>query len=152
MSLTAPIQVVYWLKDGGSGKFPVPALDSLAAYPPLVNVVNLFAANLTIQGDGNIGVQIPDEISVVFSSGQASSLQAQGISVVLSILNDGSQSLGWSTLSDAQNAQLATSISEVVASTGIDGIDIDDEGLGGQPSNFYNTVVAIRDALPGIII
>src|SRR5436305_1603400 len=124
MSLTGPIEVLYWLKDGGSGKFPVPPLDSVAAYLPLANVVNLFAASLTVQSDGSVGVQIPEEISVVFSSGQASALQAQGVSVVLSIVNDGSQSLGWSTLTDSQNGQLASSISNVIASTGINGIDI----------------------------
>ncbi|MGH7485767.1 MAG: glycoside hydrolase family 18 protein [bacterium] len=144
-----PMLVLYWLKDGGSGKFPVPPLDSVANYPPLANVVNLFAANLAVMSDGTIGVEVPAEIEAVL--GQAKQLQSQGASVVLSVMN-GSNGLGWSTLTAAQNQQLASSISSLISQTDLDGIDIDDENVGGTPANFYATVSAIRSALPGIFI
>jgi hypothetical protein len=151
MSTTAPMLVVYWLKDGGSGKFPVPPLISVIDNPPFPSVVNLFAAPLAIQSDNTVGITIPDSINTVFSSNQAATLQRAGISIVLSVVN-GAGGLGWSTLTGTQNEQLATAISSIVQTTGINGIDIDDEGVGGQPQNFYDTVCAIREANPDIII
>jgi hypothetical protein len=51
-----------------------------------------------------------------------------------------------------QTAQLVTAIGKVMSQYGLDGIDIDDEGMGGTPENFYNTVSAIRSAYPGLVI
>jgi hypothetical protein len=143
--------VLYWLKDGGSGNFPVPPLDTITTDPLIQTVVNLFAAPLALAGDGTVGVEIPAAIRTQFDTGQTKALQARGVSVVLTIVN-GANNLGWSTLTATQNGQLADSIATLVQQTGIDGIDIDDEGVGGQPANFNATVIAIRQALPAIII
>lgn len=153
MAISKPMLVLYWLKDGGTGQFPVPQLNTVLNYRPLANVVNLFAANLAIK-NGQVTVDVPASIRSVLS-GQANKLQMQGISVVLSIYNDPANKLGWSTLNSTQNLQLVSSIKSIITSTGLDGIDIDDEEVPGGdsgPQNFYNTVSAIRAALPDIII
>jgi hypothetical protein len=148
--MSTPSFVLYWLKDGGSGRFPAPPLLQVADYKPVPNIVNLFAASLALQGNAVV-VQVPPEIQAVINDGSVRKLQSAGAKVVLSVFN-GSGGLGWSTLGEAQNQQLVQSIRSILSATGLDGIDIDDENVGGSPGNFKATVYAIRTAMPNIII
>jgi hypothetical protein len=152
--MSTPSLVLYWLKDGGSGKFPVPPLGDVLDYPPLPAYVNLFAANLITESDGSIGIDVSADIAAPLLAGQGKPLQAQGIKLVLSIFNANDHSVGWSTMNATQTAQLVTAIGNAMSRYALDGIDIDDEGMEGEgsPGNFYNTVSAIRSAYPDLVI
>src|SRR5262249_20307863 len=64
------------------------------------------------------------------------------------------KSVGWSTMTAAQNKQLVAAIDDLKKTYHIDGIDIDDEFMDvpGSRENFYNTVLAIRTADPTLVI
>jgi Glycosyl hydrolases family 18 len=157
---TPPVLVLYWLQDGQT--FPTPPLVSILDHPPLPYAVHLFAAGLQFRKDQKtVFVHVPRNIQKVFDSGAVKKLQEKGIAVNLSILNyndNGSPKPGWSTLGAEQNKQLVQSIKDIVSATGIDGIDIDDEPSDAgweddtAAQNFYDTVSAIRTALPKIMI
>ena len=151
---TTPALILYWLSSGGSGQFSVPPLQTIASVPPLPTAVNLFAANMDLMSDGTVGLTVPDSIWAVIRDGEAKALQQQGIKVLLSIMNNVEQQLGWSTLTDVQSTQFASAVADFLQASGLDGIDIDDEGLGymPSPSQFYQTVSQIRQRLPTILL
>jgi Glycosyl hydrolases family 18 len=147
--------VLYWLKDGGVDEFTVPPLEDILAYPPYPAYVNLFAANLMKNQDGKVDIDVPATIAGPLKAGVGRRLKDHGIKVVLSILNaTDRQSVGWSTMTPAENEQLVAALGNIKSTYGIDGIDIDDEFMDveGSPENFYNTVRAIRTADPSLVI
>jgi hypothetical protein len=153
--MSTPSLVLYWLKDGGADKFTVPPLKDILAYPPYPAYVNLFAGNLSKKDDGSVGIDIASTIIEPLKAGVGKQLQAQGSKVVLSILNaQDRSSVGWSTMTAAQNAQLCDAIESIKSTYNIDGIDIDDEFMDvpGSPQNFYNTISAIRAKFPNLVI
>jgi hypothetical protein len=150
-----PSLVLYWLKDGGSDKFTVPPLKDILNYPPYPAYVNLFAANLIKHPNGIIGIDVAPTIIEPLKAGVGRLLQAQGCKVVLSVLNAQDRtSVGWSTMTPEQNAQLCDAIRAIRSTYNIDGIDIDDEFMDveGSPQNFFNTVRTIRVRFPDLVI
>jgi hypothetical protein len=172
--MTEPLSslVVYWRMDGGLDKFKVPPLEDILKYPPYPAYVNLLAGNLEIGPDDNVSIWVPPEIYEPIGSGRwegdpspfpylasvVKKLQAKGIKVVLSIFShwedeEKTKGVGWSTLTTKDNEHLVRKIGQLQETTNIDGIDIDDEwGPKGEPENFYNTVKAIRDRFPHLVI
>jgi hypothetical protein len=147
--------VLYWLKDGGSDNFRVPPLEDVLKYPPYPGYLNLFAANLIRYQDGSVGIDVPPTIAGPLNAGVGKKLHDCGVKVVLSIFNaqDG-KSVGWSTMTAADNTSLGDAIEQIKSAYKIDGIDIDDEFMNvpGTVENFYNTVKAIRDRFPDLVI
>jgi len=147
--------VLYWLKDGGADKFVVPPLADVLKYPPYPAYLNLFAANLIKPPNGKVGVDMPSTISGPLNAGVGRQLKDRGVKVVLSILNAADRkSVGWSTMTPAENGQLVDALRMLRTTYGIDGIDIDDEFMDvpGSPQNFYDTIRAIRTAFPDFVI
>lgn len=151
--MATPTLALYWLMNGGSGKFPtVDPLDILN-YQPLPQYVNFMSAKLDQDSQGNVFVNIPPDIAVQLKQGKVKILNDHNIKVVLSIYNNPNRQLGWSTLTRAQNQQLIASLGGIFEANAFAGIDIDDEEVySGSPENFYFTVTDIRMAFRDIVI
>jgi hypothetical protein len=147
--------VLYWLKDGGSDNFRVPPLEDVLKYPPYPGYLNLFAGNLIRYQDGRVGIDVPPTIAAPLKAGVGEALQKHRVKVVLSIFNaQDRKSVGWSTMTEQDNASLGDAIDQIRSGYKIDGIDIDDEYMDvpGTAENFYNTVSAIRARFPDLVI
>ena len=137
-----------------------------------VDIVSLFAANLNLATSGDYvrlapGVPVPtggtlavahDYYIPVFQQSVAA-LQAQGITVLLTFLNNHDAS-GWSefnpdTTAGQDSAQsFANQLQYVVETYGFDGIDIDDEYSNGKPYDGSLAMVTsmMRQLMPDSII
>jgi hypothetical protein len=132
-----------------------------------VDMVCLFAANISTTASGN-QVRLAPDIAVpaggtlavapasfipMFQSA-VPALQAQGITVLLTFLND-HDSAGWSEFPSPADAQtFAEQLNYVVETYGLDGIDIDDEYSDGTPQDGALAMVTsmMRTLMPDKII
>lgn len=81
-------------------------------------------------------------------------LQAKGITVLLSVLNN-HDNTGWSEFQSQETAtNFVQQLQEVILHYGLDGIDIDDEYSTGQPieSSLVMVTSIIKEQIPNIII
>lgn len=124
----------------------------------VVNVACIFAGNINYP-NGNTAVapvvSLNPEVNYLLNeTSYVKNLQADGIKVTMSLLNnhDGS---GWGEFtSQAQADSFALSVQKAVNEFGLDGIEIDDEYSGGTgtTASIPMAVQAIRNLLPNIII
>lgn len=149
-----PSLVLYWLMNGGSGNFPTVDLCDILNYEPLPAYVNLMATELNLDPVGRVHIDVPHDIKAPFEAGKIKALRDRGIKVALTIINNRDKKIGWSTLTREQNQDLIGSLSAVRDLFEFDGIDLDDEDLDhlGSPGNFYNTVAALRQHFPSLVI
>jgi hypothetical protein len=132
-----------------------------------VDIVCLFAANLNVALSGDY-VRLAPDVAVppggtlavahnyypgVFSR-CVPALQARGITVLLSFLNNW-DAAGWSEFATPEDAAaFAAQLKYVVDTYGFDGIDIDDEYSSGtaQPNSLAMVTSMIRQAMPDMIL
>lgn len=119
-----------------------------------------------IWGEENVGTQFngtaaqnfvapyidlaPDMLAVLEGSA-VRDLQAQGVTVLLSVLGNGN--ITWGSLPYRPLSDFAQWLrTEVVDRYGLDGIDIDDESGGSDAQNFVNVVGSVRNDLGGKLL
>ncbi|CAG9000170.1 MAG: hypothetical protein CENE_02160 [Candidatus Celerinatantimonas neptuna] len=103
---------------------------------PAIDVVCIFAGNYAtdtvpmLRENNNPQAKHPfnQNIQNVLTSGLVNSLQAKGITVLLTVMNAHTQT-GWSQFTDQSTAQNFVNYlnTDVISAFGLDGIDIDDE-------------------------
>lgn len=135
---------------------------------PAVDVVCIFAANINLTTVGtsvrlapSISVPAGDALAVgapnivhVLQSNAIAGLQALGMTVLLTFLNNHDTS-GWSEFTSESDAQtFALQLQSVVDQYGLDGIDIDDEYSSGTPNDYSLAMVTslMQPLMPGKII
>ncbi len=135
---------------------------------PAVDVVCIFAANIN-QTPASCAVRLAPNIVVpaggtlacgnlnilqILQSGTIASLQGQGITVLLTFLNNHDNS-GWSEFASASDAATFTAqLQSIVVQYGLDGIDIDDEYSARTPNSTSLAMVTsmMQTAMPDKII
>lgn len=95
-----------------------------------IDIVELFAANIHKDGNGNPTLYLNDKLTNVLENGGAATyvapLQAKGIKVLLTILGDW-QGIGVANMTDEQSTQFAAILAYAVNRYGLDGVGFDDE-------------------------
>jgi GH18 family chitinase len=132
-----------------AGSFTTPAGD------PFFGVACLFAANLNGTPAAPILV-LNDTVTTVLTTNldQVRQLQALGIKVLLSVLNN-RDTAGWSEFTDFRAAQdFAVQCADAVTKYGLDGIDIDDEYSSGtaNDTSLIMATYALTQAMPGKVV
>lgn len=166
-----------YIKDGMSiayiGDVSTQNLASAGCYvstdgSAAVDVVCIFAANLNSQlpsGSVKLAPNIPvpangtyacagADLVTALQSGVIQKLQAKGITVLLSFLNN-HDAAGWSEFSSPALAKnFVEQLQSVVNKYGLDGIDIDDEYSAGTPNQQSLAMVTsmMKSAMPDKII
>lgn len=142
---------LYYLSSGITDTFPDPPLRSIADYTlpdgsPQATIVNLAFGVLNGSPDSFEAPYIDHSaFADQFSAGDVAYLRERGIKVVLTVGNTGS--MGWRQIPAEKNADFAQWIvTELLQGLGLDGIDIDDENMGGAPESLAATVQAMRAA------
>lgn len=123
----------------------------------VVNIANIFAANINKNQEKKPGIGValnPQVYYLLEKTTYVKDLQAKGIKVTLSLLNnhDGS---GWSQFTKQADADhFAKSVKATIDKYGLDGVEIDDEyaGAKGNDKSIPMAVTAIRKLMPNIII
>jgi hypothetical protein len=125
---------------------------------PIVNVATIFAANINYLNENHSLSPVvslnPQVDYLLTQTTYVKDLQAKGIKVTMSLLNNHDYS-GWSQFgSQAEADSFAKSVQVAVTRFGIDGIEIDDEyaDSAGTTGSIPMVVRAIRQLLPNIII
>ncbi|HVI43643.1 MAG TPA: glycosyl hydrolase family 18 protein [Chitinophaga sp.] len=123
---------------------------------PVVNVANIFAANINATKDTKKAVVTlnPKVNYLLNKTTYVKDLQSKGIKVTLSLLNN-HDGTGWSQFTTQEAADyFARSVKATVDKYGLDGIEIDDEyaGASGNSTSIPLVIAAIRKLLPNIII
>lgn len=120
------------------------------------NFACIFAANLGWDAQAQRAtLQFNQTVSNTLNgTDTVASLQAKGIKVLLSVLNNNDQA-GWSCFTDEQSAAyFVKQLADCVAAYGLDGIDIDDEYSNGTPNPTSLVMVStmMRQSMPRTII
>jgi len=154
MSVTLPASNLfdlYYLSSEITNTFPDPPVRSIADFTlpgggQQATIVNLAFGALNGSPDDFQAPYIDyHAFAGSFSSGDVAYLQQQGIKVVLTVGN--TETMGWRQIPAAQNAAFAQWIvTELFQGLGLDGIDIDDENVGGPATALAATVSAMRAA------
>lgn len=96
----------------------------------LIDIVELFAANIHKDTEGNPTLYLNDKLTNILENGGVNTyvrpLQELGIRVLLTNLGD-HQAIGLANMSNTQADQFATILAAVVKHYGLDGIGFDDE-------------------------
>ena len=119
-----------------------------------VDIVELFAANIHKDDDGNPTLYLNDKLTPILEDGAAETyvapLQAKGIMVLLTVLGDW-QGIGVANMTDTQAEQFATILAYAVVRYGLDGIGFDDEYANYSGSlvsgSFGNIISKLRSKL-----
>ena len=124
----------------------------------VVNVATIFAANINYLNENHALSPVvalnPQVDYLLTQTAYVKNLQAEGIKVTMSLLNNHDYS-GWSQFhSQAEADSFALSVKNAVTEFGLDGIEIDDEYADstGSQTSIPMAVRAIRNLLPNIII
>jgi hypothetical protein len=136
------------------------ALSNVGCYTvggqPFFGYACIFAANLAWDSSQNKPTLYlnPQVNQLLTNTNQVAKLQAQGIKVLLSVLNNHDQA-GWSCFtSEAEADGFAQELASCINYFGLDGVDIDDEYSDGAPNETSLIMVtsAMMAAMPGKVI
>lgn len=126
----APILAVYVETNDVN---PLNALDYLMDNKPVIDIVELFAANIhkeTVNGQVRPTLYLNDKLANILENGGVEKyvwpLQDAGIKVLLTNLGD-HQHIGLANMNATQAEQFATILAATVYHYGLDGIGFDDE-------------------------
>jgi Glycosyl hydrolases family 18 len=122
---------------------------------PFFDFACIFAANIGVGPDGQAQLTFNPQVSAVLNETDVvAQLQAQGVSVLLSVLNNW-QNAGWSCFTEYSQAEaFAQQLADCVEQYGLDGIDIDDEysSCTLQLDSLIMAAHAMNLAMPGKIV
>ena len=124
---------------------------------PVFQVAMIFAANINADAAGNAVVYLNERVSDLLDHhiDKVRALQAQGIKVVATLLNN-HQNAGWSCFADDTSAgTFASAVKRFLDQYGLDGVDIDDEYdacTHHYPDSLARVSTALRSALGGKIL
>ncbi len=125
---------------------------------PIVSVASIFAANINfLNGDHSLFPVValnPQTAYLLTQTTYVKDLQAKGIKVTMSLLNNHDHS-GWGQFySQAEADSFARSVQVAVTRFHLDGIEIDDEyaDSAGNTASLTMVVRSIRQLMPNIII
>ncbi|HEU0099251.1 MAG TPA: glycosyl hydrolase family 18 protein [Allosphingosinicella sp.] len=128
---------------------------SLQDGQPLFDFACIFAANIGVGPDGKALLTFNPQVDAVLNrSDVVARLQDQGVSVLLSVLNNW-QNAGWSCFTEYSQAEaFADQLAQCVNRYRLDGIDIDDEysSCALQPDSLIMAAHAMNRAMPGKIV
>lgn len=152
----APILAVYVETNDVN---PLNALDYLMDDEPVIDIVELFAANIhkeTVNGQVRPTLYLNDKLANIFENGGVEKyvwpLQDEGIKVILTNLGD-HQQIGLASMNATQAEQFATILAATVYHYGLDGIGFDDEYADYTSTNstsYSNILLSLRDQLDDI--
>ena len=132
---------------------PLNAGDYCMDGAAFVDIVELFAANIHADGNGDPCLYLNDKLTPVLENGGAATyvapLQAKGIKVLLTVLGDWA-GVGVANMTDAQAQQFAEILAYAVDRYGLDGIGFDDEYAnysGSLVSDSYGNIIKKLHAL-----
>jgi hypothetical protein len=147
--------VAYFDTRADETTFKDVACYRLADGQPFFDIACVFAANINAAAPGVPQLWFNDSVTALLASGQIQELQAAGISVLLTVLNN-HQDAGWSCITEQSVAQsFAAELAACVTKYGLDGIDIDDEydACGAyNETSLAMVTYEMRQAMPGAII
>lgn len=124
----------------------------LADNSQFVDIVELFAANVHMDDNGDPCLYLNDKLTNVLENGGVDTyirpLQQKGIKVVLTTLGDW-QNIGVANMTDSQAQKFAEILAFVVDEYGLDGIGFDDEysGTSATVTGSWGNVIAKLHAL-----
>jgi len=131
---------------------------------PMIDVVCLFAGNYAADQPPYLRAENNDppttkplnaSIQNVLDDGSVKVLQAEGIKVLLTVMN-GHAPVGWSEFTSETDAQAFAQYlqTDIVDAYGLDGIDIDDEYSSGTPNDTSLAMVTtlMRQLMPTALI
>lgn len=124
---------------------------------PLFQVAMVFAANINADATGAATIHLNEQVGRLLDDDihKVRALQAQGIQVVATLLNN-HQNAGWACFADDKSAgAFAAAVRQFVDKYGLDGVDIDDEYdacKAHYPDSPVRVATALRDALGGKIL
>ncbi|WP_165917608.1 glycosyl hydrolase family 18 protein [Roseateles saccharophilus] len=124
---------------------------------PVFQVAMIFAANIDADAAGNAVVHLNEQVGHLLNDDiqKVRALQAQGVKVVITLLNN-HQDAGWSCFADDASADaFADTVKRFLDHYGLDGVDIDDEYdacVHHYPDSLVRVGTALRSALGSKII
>lgn len=140
--------------SNGSAAVDVVCIFAANIDQKLPNGSTLLAPNVTVASNGSIACGNPETMQALRNTTAIQNLQAKGIMVLLTLLNN-HDAAGWSEFRSASDAQTFVKQLEVAVSTyGLDGIDIDDEYSAGSSvsSSLAMVTSMMKTAMPDKII
>ncbi len=146
----------YTTDDGGPAVDVVCCIDDAFINQTLPSYCTPLAPEIPILLGGSIACARTEFITKVLKSDAIQGLQAKGITVLLTFLNNHDDA-GWSEFTTPAFAQnFVDQLKSVVETYGLDGIDIDDEFAGDGAKPVLNSLAMVtsmmKQCLPGKII
>jgi len=146
----------YTTSDGGPAVDVVCCIDDAFINATLPGYCTRLAPDIPIPSGGSIACARSEFIPKVLKSGAIQGLQAKGITVLLSFLNN-HDNAGWSEFTTPAYAQnFVDQLKSVVEAYGLDGIDVDDEFAADTAKPVLNSLAMVtsmmKQCMPGKII